>query len=312
MQGDQQAGAPGTAVAGTAELAAEFERERGRLVGLAYRMLGSVHDAEDAVQEAWLRLARSDRPAIDNLAAWLTTVTSRLCLDRLRAVRASREQYVGPWLPEPLVSTAPGPAEVAEVDESIRMALLVVLEELTPEQRVAFVLHDVFGVPFTQLADVLRTSEANARQLASRARRTVRSEAPQPAVPRARQEAVVHAFLRAAVEGDLAGLVAVLAPDVVLRSDGGGLVHAALKPISGAQKVARFVMGIRELAAGAELRTELAVVNGELGVVLDLVAGASSRTDPGVTVVVPRVGPDGLVHGLDLVRNPEKLRHLQA
>ncbi|MBX9246838.1 RNA polymerase sigma factor SigJ [Actinotalea ferrariae] len=300
---DVDASAPGV-------VAAEFDAERGRLVGLAYRMLGSVHDAEDVVQEAWLRLARSDRPAIDNLAAWLTTVTSRLCLDRLRAVRASREQYVGPWLPEPLVSTTPGPAEVAEVDESIRMALLVVLEELTPEQRVAFVLHDVFGVPFGQLADVLGTSEANARQLASRARRAVRSQSPEPAVPRATQEAVVHAFLRAAVEGDLAGLVAVLAPDVVLRSDGGGLVHAALRPISGAEKVARFVLGIRELAAGAELRTDVAVVNGEVGLVLHVVAGEGTRTESGVTVVVPRVGADGLVHGLDLVRNPEKLGRL--
>lgn len=292
---------------GTADVADEFQRERGRLVGLAYRMLGSVHDAEDVVQEAWLRLARTDRSQIDNLAAWLTTVTSRLCLDRLRVVRAAREQYVGPWLPEPLVSTAPGPAEVAEVDESIRMALLVVLEELTPEQRVAFVLHDVFGVPFDQVADVLGTSGANARQLASRARRAVQSDAPEPAVPPAQQEAVVQAFLRAALEGDLAGLVAVLAPDVVLRTDGGGRVHAALRPVRGAEKVARFVLGIRELAGDGELRVEPAVVNGEVGVVLHLVAGPRTRTESGVTVVVPRIGADGRIHGLDIVRNPEKL-----
>lgn len=296
-------------------LAAELERERPRLLGLAYRMLGSLHDADDVVQEAWLRLGRADRSAIENLPAWLTTVTSRLCLDRLRALRAERERYVGQWLPEPLVGDAvgavasrePGPAERAETDESVRMALLVVLEELTPEQRVAFVLHDVFAVPFDEVAGTLGTTTANARQLASRARRAVRAGGPEPAVPVAQQRTVVDAFLRAALDGDLAGLVAVLAPDVVLRSDGGGRVHAALRPVVGVERVARFVLGIRELAAGGEVRVEPAVVNGELGALLHLVAAPGTRADSGTTVVVPRVGPDGRVHGLDVVRNPDKL-----
>lgn len=297
-----------------AELAAELERERPRLVGLAYRMLGSRHDAQDVVQDAWLRLSRADRSAIADLPAWLTTVTSRLCLDRLRAVRAERERYVGPWLPEPLVTGvadgAPGPAERVETDESVRMALLVVLEQLTPEQRVAFVLHDVFAVPFDEVAHALGTTPANARQLASRARRTVRAGAPEPAVPLAQQRTVVEAFVRAALEGDLPGLVAVLAPDVVLRSDGGGLVHAALRPVLGAEHVARFVLGIRDRAGDGEVRVVPVLVNGEVGAVLHLVAGPGTRTDAGATVVVPRVGADGRIHGLDLVRNPAKLTHL--
>ncbi|WP_307844780.1 RNA polymerase sigma factor SigJ [Actinotalea solisilvae] len=297
--------------AAPAALAAELERERPRLVGLAYRMLGSRQDAEDAVQDAWLRLARADRSAIADLPAWLTTVTSRLCLDRLRAVRAERARYVGPWLPEPLVVRVPdgrpGPAERAETDESVRMALLVVLEQLTPEQRVAFVLHDVFAVPFDEVAGVLGTTPGNARQLASRARQAVREAAPEPAVPVAEQRTVVEAFVRAALEGDLPGLVAVLAPDVVLRSDGGGLVHAALRPVLGADHVARFVLGIRDRAGDGEVRVVPALVNGEVGAVLHLVAGAGTRTDAGTTVVVPRVGADGRIQGLDLVRNPDKL-----
>ncbi len=291
---------------------ADFAAERSRLVGLAYRMLGSVHDAEDVVQEAWLRLARQDRAGIANLAAWLTTVTSRLCLDRLRVLRTQRERYVGPWLPEPLVSTTPGPDETAELDESLRLALLVVLERLTPEQRVAFVLHDVFDVPFGQVASVLATSDANARQLASRARRTVRDGAPPPALPPARQRVVVEPFLRAVLAGDLAGVVNALAPGVVLTSDGGGRVNAALRPIVGVDKVARFLVALQRLAAEADVEARTALVNGEVGVVVRVVPWPGSRTQAGVTVVVPRVGPDGLVHAVDVVRNPDKLAALGA
>ncbi|MFS0703377.1 RNA polymerase sigma factor SigJ [Cellulomonas sp. 179-A 9B4 NHS] len=287
--------------------AAEFAAERSRLVGLAYRMLGSVHDAEDVVQEAWLRLARQDRAGIANLAAWLTTVTSRLCLDRLRAVRAQRERYVGPWLPEPVVSTAPGPDDVAEVDESLRLALLAVLERLTPEQRVAFVLHDALDVPFDQVASVLGTTGANARQLAVRARRVVQADAPPPAAPVGAQRVVVERFLRAVLTGDLPAVVGVLAPGVVLTSDGGGRVSAALRPVVGADKVSRFLVGLRRLALDAEVGAWTALVNGELGVVVRVVPLPGSRAEAGLTVVVPRVGADGLVHGIEVVRNPDKL-----
>lgn len=296
-------------------VAAEFEAHRARLVGVAYRILGSVADAEDAVQDAWLRLARSDRDAIEELGAWLTTVTSRLCLDRLRSARVARETYIGPWLPEPVVrgvESPRGPAELAELDESVRMALLVVLEDLTPEQRVAFVLHDVFAVPFSEVAEAIGATPAAARQLASRARRAVRASAPPPAVPLARQVEVLTAFQRAASAGDLDGLVRCLAPEAVLRSDGGGRVHAALRPVLGAEKVARFVVGIRELAGSAPVSLVPAIVNGELGLVVGLGSAPDSRADPGITVVVPRVEADGLIHGLDIVRNPDKMRHLEG
>ncbi|WP_250445419.1 RNA polymerase sigma factor SigJ [Actinotalea sp. C106] len=294
------------------DVVTEFEAERARLVGLAYRMLGSVHDAEDVVQEAWLRLARQDRAEIRNLAAWLTTVASRLCLDRLRTVQALREQYVGPWLPEPVVSQAPGPAERAEVDESMRLALLMVLEHLTPGQRVAFVLHDVFDVPFDQVASVLETSEENARQLASRARRAVQRGAPTPAVPGDQQRAVVDSFLRAVAAGDLGEVVSVLAPGVVLTSDGGGRVSAALRPVVGADKVARFFLGLWQLASDADVDLETVLVNGEVGVVVRIAPHPGSRVEAGATVVLPRVGPDGLVHGIDVVRNPDKLVRIGA
>lgn len=293
-------------------LAREFEEHRARLVGLAYRVLGSVAEAEDAVQDAWLRLAGADRAAIEDLAAWLTTVTSRLCLDRLRSARVRRETYVGPWLPEPWVQpvdAAPGPEQHAVQGESVRLALLVVLEGLSPEQRVAFVLHDVFAVPFTEVADVLGTSVPAARQLASRARRTVREHRLPPAVPLHRQREVVEAFTRAAFAGDLDGLVRTLAPDVVLRSDGGGLVSAALRPLLGPDHVARFLLGLRTRYAPTGFDVVPVLVNGELGAVVEL----GEDTGPGwLTVVLPRVGPDGLVHGVDVVRNPDKLTRVRV
>lgn len=291
-----------------ARLAQEFDAQRRRLVGLAYRMLGTVSDAEDVVQEAWFRLSRTERGAIENLPAWLSTVTSRLCLDRLRVLRASREVYVGPWLPEPLVDRlvdhGPGPSELAEADDSVRLALLVVLEALGPEQRVAFVLHDVFGLPFEQVAEVLGTTSANARQLASRARRTVKDADPQPVLPLAQQRAATEAFARAAALGDLDGLVRVLAPDVVLRSDGGGLVTAATRPVVGVDHVARMLVGLRGQVGPFE--PEPVLVNGELAAVVRVLRPGA--TQPEVTVVVPHVGADGLIHGVDIQRNPEKLR----
>lgn len=289
-------------------LAVAFDAERRRLVGIAYRMLGTVGDAEDVVQEAWLRLSRAGDDVVD-LPAWLTTVTSRLCLDRLRALRRSREDYVGPWLPEPLVTglpdARPGPADVVELDDSVRLALLLVLEELTPEQRVAFVLHDVFAVPFDEVATTLGVSAPAARQLASRARRAVRDRAPARTVPPERERAALAAFRAAALGGDLNRLLEVLAPDVVLRSDGGGVVSAALRPVVGAGKVGRLLLGLVALAEGPVEAIDV-LVNGEPGVVVRAVVHGARET----TVVVPHVGTDGRVAAVDILRNPEKLRGL--
>ena len=200
--------------------AERFAQARPRLLRLAYSELGDVGEAEDVVQEAWLRLERADAEAIENLDGWLTTVVARLALDRLRSARARRETYVGPWLPEPLVSD--DPADRVTLDESVSYALLTVLEQLSPAERTAFVLHDVFDVPFGDVAEVVgRTPEA-VRQLASRARRHVRRERPRFAASRDEHERAVRAFARAVAEGDLEGLVAVLDPDVVWTSDGGG------------------------------------------------------------------------------------------
>jgi RNA polymerase sigma-70 factor (ECF subfamily) len=285
-----------------------FEQHRRRLTGLAYRMLGTLADAEDVVQEAWLRLAQVDAALIREPGAWLTTVTSRLCLDRLRSVRAVREVYVGPWLPEPVVQAEDGPAARVEVDESVGLALLVALERLTPEQRVALVLHDVFAVPFDEVARVLDGTPAAARQLATRARRALEQDGPPRPVAPGLQREVVDAFTAAAAGGDLARLVRLLAPDVVLRSDGGGRVRAALRPVVGADGVARFLLGLVERASGPVTVVPV-LVNGEVGLVV--VAG-SPDGGPDRSVIVPHVGPGRVVTGVDIVRNPEKLARVPA
>ncbi|NMR19987.1 RNA polymerase sigma factor SigJ [Cellulomonas fimi] len=303
-----------------------FESHRARLVGVAYRMLGSLAEAEDVVQDAWLRLARADDAgdagdagtmassdvAPRDLGAWLTTVVGRLALDRLRSACARREVYVGPWLPEPLVrSPTLEPAAQVELDDTVRLALLVVLERLTPEQRVAFVLHDVLGLPFADVAEVLGTTAAAARQHASRARRAVQDAGPARPVPAARQQAAVAAFAAATAGGDLGALVRVLAPDVVLVSDGGGRVRAALRPVVGAENVARLLLGLAAQAGepGAGLLAVPALVNDELGFVVRL-----ERADGSVdlSVVVPHVDDAGRVGAVDMIRNPDKLGAVRA
>src|SRR5438128_3847488 len=201
-------------------------------------MLGSVTEAEDAVQEAWLRLNRSGAEA-DNLRAWLTTVVARVCLDMLRARRSRREELVGTWLPEPIVSldTSTDPEHEALVADSVGLALLVVLETLTPAERLAFVLHDMFGVPFDEIGEIVDRSPAATRQLASRARKRVRGAAPQPDLDLARQREVVDAFLAASRAGDFEALIAVLDPDVVFRIDTGGTAPRARPPLVGASAV---------------------------------------------------------------------------
>lgn len=243
---------------------AEVVGERRRLHALAYRLLGTTGEAEDAVQETyarWYRMTDAERAAIGNAAGWLTRVAGRVCLDMLGTARARRESYVGEWLPEPLPTgwflgsseALADPADRAALDEEVSTALLVVLETMTPPERVAFVLHDVFGMPFAEIATVVDRSTDAVRQLAASARRRLRADRARP-VPRDEHDAVVAAFARASQSGDLATLAALLDPAVVLRSDGGGVVSAARKPVLGADRVARFVLGI--LAKNADAAIE--------------------------------------------------------
>jgi RNA polymerase sigma-70 factor (ECF subfamily) len=233
-------------------LADRFEEQRSHLRAVAYRMLGSMTDAEDVVQDAWLRLARSDAAAIEDLRAWLTTVVARLCLNRLRDRTAHPEPSLEAHLPDPVVMAmnAPDPEQEALIGDAVGLALQVVLDTLTPAERIAFVLHDVFGMPFEDVARIEGRTPAAVRQLASRARRRVR-DAPVPDVPVERQWEVVEAFLAAAREGDVDGIVAALHPDVVLRSDGGRSRPNLVSVIHGAQAVAAGAMTFRRFAADA-------------------------------------------------------------
>jgi RNA polymerase sigma factor (sigma-70 family) len=249
-------------------LAERFEENRAHLRAVAYRMLGSPIEADDAVQEAWLRLSRSDTAGVENLGGWLTTVVARVCLDMLRSRRSRREEPLGELprrrVPEPSVSHAEGidPEHEALLSDSVGPALLVVLETLSPAERVAFVLHDVFGVPFEEIAPIVGRSPATTRQLASRARRRVRGATDVPDADLARQREVVEAFLAASRDGDFDALVAVLDPDVVLRADDGALPVVAAREVRGAPAVARRAVKGRARAARP------ALVNGAVGVVV--------------------------------------------
>jgi RNA polymerase sigma-70 factor (ECF subfamily) len=294
-------------------LVLEFEAHRDHLMAVAYRMLGSRSEAEDAVQEAWLRYAAADPAEIRDIRAWLTTVTGRICLDVLRSARVRREAYVGPWLPEPIVTRLPDPAadpaEQVALNSEVSLALLVVLERLSPEQRVAFVLHDVFAVPFEEIAGVLGTTPAAARQLASRARRAVADSAPRGTVSRRRatdraeQQRVLDAFLSAARRGDIEGLLAVLAPDVVATGDGGGVAPAARTPIPGGLRVARFLLGLFRQAEKIDTVAEPVLVNGDLGLLIEgtYPDGSSQR------LVIAFVVADGRITAMFHQLNPAKL-----
>jgi len=227
----------------------EVQDERRHLLNLAFRMLGTFADAEDAVQETyirWYRLSDAERDAIESPRGWLTRVASRVCLDVLGSARARREHYVGEWLPEPVpVASGDGrdPLDRVSLDESVSTALLIVLDSLTPAERVSYVLHEVFAVPFAEIAEIVGRTPAACRQLATSARRHIKERRPQPAA-RERHDALVKAFIAACTTGDLVALATVLDPDVVLRSDGGGFVSAARKPVFGADNVSRFIFGI--------------------------------------------------------------------
>jgi RNA polymerase sigma factor (sigma-70 family) len=281
-------------------LAEQFEDHRSHLRAVAYRMLGSVNEADDAVQESWLRLSRSDTSEVENLGGWLTTVVARVCLDMLRSRKARREEPLGPHLPEPIVSSEAGmdPEQEALLADSVGLALLVVLETLAPPERLAFVLHDMFGVPFDEIAPIVDRSPAAARKLASRARSRVRGAAPVPDPDLNRQREVVDAFLAAARAGDFEALVAVLDPDVVFRVDGGELRAGASRETRGARVVASQALRFAALAQFARP----ALVNGAAGLVV--APGGRPRAVAAVTVVGGRIAE------VDLLADPARLREL--
>ncbi|MEV0713490.1 RNA polymerase sigma factor SigJ [Asanoa sp. NPDC050611] len=278
-----------------------WEAHRPHLMSVAYHLMGSVTEAEDAVQETFLRLVRTDTSDVRDLKSWLTTVVTRVCLDLLTSARARREQYVGPWLPEPIVAaaTTPDPADRLTLDESVSIAMLVVLESLSPAERVVFVLHEAFGFSHADIARAVGRQEAACRQLLARARRHVRSRAPRFTPDRAEHQAVVTAFLRAASNGDLDELAGALDSRVVLRSDGGGNFPAARRPVIGAYPVARLLLGAAERRPAA---WGVTAVNGMPGAVFT--AGGKVVGVMAFTVL------GGRITEIDFVVNPEKLRHL--
>jgi RNA polymerase sigma factor (sigma-70 family) len=281
-------------------LAAQFEALRPRLQSVAYSILGSMTDAEDAVQECWLRLDRSDTTSVADLQGWLTTVVGRICLDMLRRRGNRRENQPGDWLPEPIVEIDDnGPEHEVLLADSVGLALLVVLEALSPPERLAFVLHDVFGVPFDQIAPIVERTPEAARQLAARARRRVQA-APTPDPDLAGQRRAVEAFLTAARTGDMRGLLAVLDPDVVFRADTGAVTGLSF-PVIGAQAVAERVL---QTAPRFAPHATPAIVNGQAGAVF--APGGEPVGVIGFTIV------NGRIVSINLVANPEKLRHLQG
>ena len=281
-------------------LAQRFEERRGHLRAVAYRMLGSLSEADDAVQEAWLRLNRSDAGAIENLNGWLTTVVGRICLTALKARRARREEPLGIHVPDPVVSPAEelDPEQEALLADSVGLALLVVLDALSPAERLAFVLHDMFAVPFDEIAPIVGCSPTAARQKASRARRRVQGHAPVPDADLSTQQEVVDAFMAAAREGDFDALVAVLDPDVVLRADVGAPPAGMSREIRGAEAVASQALSFSRL----DLYTRPALINGAAGAV-------TSREGEPFSVVGFTVRGGRIVQ-IDILADPERLRRL--
>lgn len=285
--------------ADTASLADAFEAQRPRLQRLAYAATGSVAEAEDCVQEAWLRLTRVPDPgSIADLPAWLTTTVSRLALDALGSARARRERSAGPWLPEPLVADlrTPDPADQVSLDELVSMALLVVLERLSPAERTAFVLHDVFDVDFEEIAEVVGRTPGAVRQLASRARKHVRAGQPRFPPTRAEQAEIVTAFAAACANGDIDQLTRLLDPGVTWRADGGGKVTAAPVLAHGARDVARLLLGF---AGRGPAHVRMVLVNGAPGLVV--------RDAGQVLSVIALTVDGGRITAIDIIRDPDKL-----
>jgi RNA polymerase sigma-70 factor, ECF subfamily len=279
-----------------------FDEHRGALFAVAYRMLGTVADAEDVVQDAYLRWREAPRDQVESPRAYLTTIVTRLCIDHLRSARVRREEYVGPWLPEPILA-ADAPEEPVEMAESLSMAFLVLLESLTPAERAALLLREVFDYEYAEVAAILGKTEANCRQLVRRARERIAEGRPRFDASREERERMTERFMAACATGDLEGLVGLLSADAALYSDGGGKVRAARNPIFGADRVARFMVGITRKAP-AGLRVRPAIVNGEIG----LVATIDGETN---SVVTFRFGAS-TIDAIYIVNNPDKLAHVAA
>jgi RNA polymerase sigma-70 factor (ECF subfamily) len=295
--------------------AASFEPYRRRLLGLAYRMLGSMADAEDAVQETYLRWHAADRERVSDLRAFLMTTTTRICLDMLTSARARREEYVGPWLPEPIFDTAAlAPDSRTELAEDLSIALLLILDHLSPLERAAFLLHDVFDFSFSEVATTLDRSETACRQLATRARAHVRTARPRGGTPLparsggldAKHAQLLSAFAAATQSGDLNALTQLLASDVRVVTDGGGKVRSALNVIDGADRVAQFLVDVTRKRPGAWWREDFALrlgtINGLPGLIVDAPEGPVQTTAFEVE--------GDVIRALYVVRNPDKLRHL--
>jgi RNA polymerase sigma-70 factor (TIGR02957 family) len=286
-----------------------FQAHRDLMFAVAYRMLGAITDAEDAVQDAWLRWSAAPRSEVADPRAYLARIVANTALNRLRSARARREAYVGPWLPEPLLTeTRPDAVERAELAESVSVAMLVVLESLTPEERAVFVLREVFGFSHAEIGAALGRSDAAARQLAHRAREHVQARRPRFDVDRNQQREVTQRFLAAAAGGDIEGLMTVLAPDVTLLTDGGGKARAALRPIIGAGKVARFIAAISTRPyMGIEISgmtLQAAEINGGPGTLVT----AGGQPIAVLTLAVA----DGRITAIQLLTNPDKLSAIAA
>ena len=278
---------------------AAFEQHRTLLEGAAYRILGTRTDAEDVVQEAWIRWSAVDPDVVDDVRAYLLTITSRLALNKLRELKARRETYIGPWLPEPVATDTDDPARAAELADEVSMAMLIVLESLSPLERAAFVMTDVFAMTSPEVAEALGRSPAAVRQLVSRARAHLAARSPRQVVEASRHQAVIERFLNAVVSGDVAELVAVLSPDVTLVTDGGGIRRAALRPIHSSDKVIRWILGVLRDPDVASLVPEIRALNGEPALV--------ARGPDGVDSVYFLTVEDGRITAVHSIRNPEKL-----
>ncbi|MFD8970314.1 RNA polymerase sigma factor SigJ [Streptomyces sp. NPDC059568] len=298
---DEADGTDGTDGTGEPDETAVFERHRSILTGVAYRMLGRFADAEDVVQEAWLRWSGEGRADVREPRAYLVRITTRLAIDRLRQAQSRREDYVGPWLPEPVVTdygpAAPDTAERAVLADSVSLAVLVVLESLSPLERAVFVLREAFGFPFAEIAAVLDRSEAAVRQLAGRARRHVEERRPRYDVDPAERRDLTERFLAAAGGGDMEALIGLLAPDVRLVGDSGGKAKAPLRIIEGADKVARFFIAVAGDAARYERR--IVEINGAVALLV--------LSDGKPDLVLQLEIADGTVRSVHIMRNPDKL-----
>ncbi|MEU8357265.1 RNA polymerase sigma-70 factor [Nonomuraea sp. NPDC048882] len=291
-----------------------FEDHRSLLTGVAYRILGSVADAEDVVQEAWLRWSKVDEAGVDDPKAYLIRVTSRLAIDRLRWARSRRESYVGPWLPEP-IGTTPDAAEHAELADSVEMALMVVLETLSPLERAVFVLREAFDLPFTEIAEIIGRAEPATRQLARRARDHVRDKRPRFEVNQEERRRITEQFIRAATDGDVDGLISLLSDQVNIISDGGGKAKAALRVITGSDNVSRYLMSISSPVNIARFMASIGMSDiHDLSFGVAMLNNAPSLTISAggrVVTVMTLLVVDGRIETIYLIANPEKVAHLQ-